>query len=952
MSSQIEWNLHIRSNEHELGQSYSAVFFLGPVPASPSQWRTSDKMLGMHVSHTFSGDVPVERDTEIESFIPLQRALKRLSGLDSLTPEYVVPYLRETLRWGVQKANAVLLVNGDVVQNDALSSLKVEALSQTNEQKRAGQRSLLRAKNCPDSRTLALVSPVKPLGTMLVGRDLVTIDNQIKEILLDGDAKTNVPQRDHYRRPQSGQARQTPYPRRPIEELVKDQKQFSLYVQAMAAMMAAKSTDMTSWFQVAGIHGLPSTPWDNVGGVQGAGSSGYCTHASVLFPTWHRAYILLYEQALVTRAITIASQYKGPDAAEWQQAASALRVPYWDWAVHAIPPAEVIELQTLTVQGPNGQLTLNPNPLLGYVYHPGDPKVDPRPKTVRCPSRSKPTETDLRALKDSLRVLDNPNDPMRDRVYNTLDDADTWQAFSNKRTSGGAFRNSLESCHDTLHVLIGGDGQMSDPGVAAFDPLFWLHHTNVDRLLSLWQALHKDVWVNKVTDGGEGGTFSMRRGTPVDAATDLTPFWNAQSSFHKSNNLRDTKTLNYTYPEFLQVQPGQDPEAIILAAIQRLYLDEDDVVAPVAPPPAGGAAAVPKPAPAPAPAPAAPKPTPVAAPAPTPPKPAPAPAPAAPPKPPVAQPAPAPAPAPAAPPKPPVAQPAAPAAPHAPAASTPGKPPVDQFPFHGAVLPRRAAGFGARLAHCTNLVAIHSEFVNKTPADCENCQQNAADEVITEGFVRLTRALRLHGVYGKSTNEIDQYLQDKLEWRIQKIDGKIIPVEEADGLWVEIMTRRHTPGHKAPIAIAPPSVHHVTRGGLPKGARHTLSAKRPIAPHIPHRAGSLPQVPQVQQQQQAGGIQQTLQHGVQSVLQHAPPAVQQGVQQGYQAASTGVQQGYHAASSAVQGVLGRLYGTTPHQPPQQQQQHGPVHGQGEHGYGKAHGQGEQSTVTAVTATER
>ncbi|KAH9980084.1 hypothetical protein BGW80DRAFT_1273148, partial [Lactifluus volemus] len=28
-----------------------------------------------------------------------------------------------------------------------------------------------------------------------------------------------------------------------------------------------------------------------------------------------------------------------------------------------------------------------------------------------------------------------------------------------------------------------------------FDPIFFLHHANVDRLLSLWSAMHPDIWV-------------------------------------------------------------------------------------------------------------------------------------------------------------------------------------------------------------------------------------------------------------------------------------------------------------------------------------------------------------------------------------------------------------------------------------------------------------------------
>lgn len=31
-----------------------------------------------------------------------------------------------------------------------------------------------------------------------------------------------------------------------------------------------------------------------------------------------------------------------------------------------------------------------------------------------------------------------------------------------------------------------------------FDPIFWLHHCQVDRLMSLWSAMHPGVWVSEV----------------------------------------------------------------------------------------------------------------------------------------------------------------------------------------------------------------------------------------------------------------------------------------------------------------------------------------------------------------------------------------------------------------------------------------------------------------------
>lgn len=59
--------------------------------------------------------------------------------------------------------------------------------------------------------------------------------------------------------------------------------------------MDTPQDDPESFFQIGGIHGLPYVPWDGVGEASQAEASGYCTHGSVLFPTWHRPYVALYE---------------------------------------------------------------------------------------------------------------------------------------------------------------------------------------------------------------------------------------------------------------------------------------------------------------------------------------------------------------------------------------------------------------------------------------------------------------------------------------------------------------------------------------------------------------------------------------------------------------------------------------------------------------------------------
>jgi tyrosinase len=77
-------------------------------------------------------------------------------------------------------------------------------------------------------------------------------------------------------------------------------------------------SDQLSYFQVAGIHGRPFILWNGVSQVPGSGWGGYCNHskcrnhnsklallshindpASVLFLTWHRPYLALYEVSLL-----------------------------------------------------------------------------------------------------------------------------------------------------------------------------------------------------------------------------------------------------------------------------------------------------------------------------------------------------------------------------------------------------------------------------------------------------------------------------------------------------------------------------------------------------------------------------------------------------------------------------------------------------------------------------
>ena len=57
----------------------------------------------------------------------------------------------------------------------------------------------------------------------------------------------------------------------------------------------------------------------------------------------------------------------------------------------------------------------------------------------------------------------------------------------NKETGFFLGQSDLESNpHDNVHVDMG--GLMGDPSTAAADPVFYVHHSNIDRLWNLWLA--------------------------------------------------------------------------------------------------------------------------------------------------------------------------------------------------------------------------------------------------------------------------------------------------------------------------------------------------------------------------------------------------------------------------------------------------------------------------------
>jgi hypothetical protein len=66
-----------------------------------------------------------------------------------------------------------------------------------------------------------------------------------------------------------------------------------------------------------------------------------------------------------------------------------------------------------------------------------------------------------------------------------------------------------------------GSGDLLTSETSAFDPIFFLHHANVDRLLSLWSAVHPGEWVSPGPAQARRGSFTIRANAALDSSTGM-----------------------------------------------------------------------------------------------------------------------------------------------------------------------------------------------------------------------------------------------------------------------------------------------------------------------------------------------------------------------------------------------------------------------------------------------
>ena len=221
------------------------------------------------------------------------------------------------------------------------------------------------------------------------------------------------------------------------------------YARAVGVMQGRASNDPTSWVYRAGIHGSYAPPptgsnWNE------------CQHSSWHFLSWHRMYLYYFER--IVRAAVVG--LGGPS--DWA-------LPYWNYE----QPAPFNSL---------------PEPF----RVPALPDGAANPLFLPAPARSP-------AIAQGFGISPQVASSSAAFAQIAFSSAPGGTSFGGGRLPPahfGSSRGQLEqSPHNGVHTQVGGAGDgacgrglMADPNCAALDPIFWLHHANIDRVWDEWLA--------------------------------------------------------------------------------------------------------------------------------------------------------------------------------------------------------------------------------------------------------------------------------------------------------------------------------------------------------------------------------------------------------------------------------------------------------------------------------
>ncbi|MEO7325082.1 MAG: tyrosinase family protein [Dokdonella sp.] len=388
--------------------------------------------------------------------------------------------------------------------------------------------------------------------------------------------------------------------------------------------------DPHSFFRIGGFHGEPFR-----GGGWGNSSywGGYCNHGNILFPTWHRVYLVKLEEAL--RSIRGCEDVS---MAYWDETSDDSLKNGIPWAL----TRKEFVLDGETIANPLRSFVFNkaivdningddPNygkplgyetvryPLSGLVG-----TVQDRANTQKHNAQFPDYNQNVQFLNQNIVnwlssyvVIDGKTVPTNVAAkFSACLDAPNYTVFSNTTSaaqwnddlaSGAAHIVPLESPHNSIHLAVGGydvpggpnagdfapipgaNGDMGENDTAGLDPIFFFHHCFIDRMFWLWQKRHGFTDKLDVIEGYPGTNSIDSQGpTPgtvpnswLTMTSPLDPFKLVENGKERSYLSLDCinieKQLGFTYgpgsleeaPKALASAPDRSAKMLRVSGLNR-----------------------------------------------------------------------------------------------------------------------------------------------------------------------------------------------------------------------------------------------------------------------------------------------------------------------------------------------------------------------------------------------
>jgi len=359
----------------------------------------------------------------------------------------------------------------------------------------------------------------------------------------------------------------------------------------MSAWYGIKSLpfdDPNSFFTIAGYHGWPCA---GPGCSNGTYWGGWCQHNNVLFPTWHRAYLMVLEKALKTIEPEVVMAYwdETSPKSRHEGIPKSFTQPTYSFGHNFVNS----KLKGETVTNPLLSFNL-PQPIVDNVIDEGYNYTKLFPyETKRFPFsglwnnattiansityntitvwNNFPGKSATQILNENVMNWTRGEDLFPANIcckYKKSLEVPDYTSFSNSKSSVA----SLETPHGDMHLAVGGfpsphdgvqtniqmgNGDMGENENAAMDPIFFFHHAFIDKLFWQWQKEHKSknkLVINQTDPGAkvnsnQGATSHQTLGQSLTTRTRLHPFTTDGIHFTSRMVTNIETQLLYTYSE-------------------------------------------------------------------------------------------------------------------------------------------------------------------------------------------------------------------------------------------------------------------------------------------------------------------------------------------------------------------------------------------------------------------